>query len=49
MKQKKKAGGLGEMSLVLMRVKKAFDKTKDSKEERKNRGGRSKKVQNSTE
>ncbi|GHT69308.1 hypothetical protein AGMMS49950_01760 [Endomicrobiia bacterium] len=37
MKQKKKASGSGGMGLVLMGVKKAFDKTKDSKEVRKDR------------
>ncbi|GHT62172.1 hypothetical protein AGMMS50222_05770 [Endomicrobiia bacterium] len=35
MKQKKKACGSGGMGLVLMGVKKAFDKTKDSKKKRK--------------
>ncbi|GHT66489.1 hypothetical protein AGMMS49556_07490 [Endomicrobiia bacterium] len=49
MKQKKKAGRSGVMGLVLMGVKKAFDKTKDSKEERKDRRKKGKKVQNSTE
>ncbi|GHT60652.1 hypothetical protein AGMMS50222_01520 [Endomicrobiia bacterium] len=38
MKQKKKACGSGGMGLVLMGVKKGtFDKTKNSKEERKDR------------
>ncbi|GHT62850.1 hypothetical protein AGMMS50222_05740 [Endomicrobiia bacterium] len=50
MKQKKKAGGSGVMSLVLMEVKKGtFDKTKDSKDRRKDRRKEGKKVQNSTE
>ncbi|GHT65900.1 hypothetical protein AGMMS49556_06320 [Endomicrobiia bacterium] len=40
MKKKKKAGGSGGMGLVLIGVKKAFDKTKDSKEERKDRTSR---------
>ncbi|GHU39586.1 hypothetical protein AGMMS50256_39530 [Betaproteobacteria bacterium] len=41
MKQKKKACGSGGMGLVLMGVKKGtFDKTKDSKEERKDRASR---------
>ncbi|GHT66543.1 hypothetical protein AGMMS49556_07580 [Endomicrobiia bacterium] len=40
MKQKKKAGGSGGMGLVLMGVKKTFDKTKDSKEVRKDRASR---------
>ncbi|GHT70184.1 hypothetical protein AGMMS49950_04590 [Endomicrobiia bacterium] len=46
MKQKKKACGSDGMGLVLMGVKKAFDKTKDSKEERKDRG-ECQKIQNS--
>ncbi|GHT77510.1 hypothetical protein AGMMS50222_10970 [Endomicrobiia bacterium] len=41
MKQKKKACGSGGMGLVLMKAKKVtFDKTKDSKEERKDRASR---------
>ncbi|GHT65532.1 hypothetical protein AGMMS50222_09450 [Endomicrobiia bacterium] len=40
MKQKKKACGSDEIGLGLIGVKKAFDKTKDSKEERKDRASR---------
>ncbi|GHT60364.1 hypothetical protein AGMMS50222_05360 [Endomicrobiia bacterium] len=46
MKQKKKAGVSDRMGLVLMGVKKAFDKTKDSKDVRKDRG-KCQKIQNS--